>query len=80
MLAFIVLQMNQTSAEIMAGAEGITLNFWDLALKGGWIMIPILFLSLVAVFIFGDRYIAIHRASKIDTNLMNQIRQYILDG
>ncbi|MCF8358702.1 MAG: MotA/TolQ/ExbB proton channel family protein [Prolixibacteraceae bacterium] len=80
MLNFILVQMNQVAAEVAAEAEGITLNFWDLALKGGWIMVPILFLSLVAVFIFGDRYIAILRASKIDTNLMNQIKNYILEG
>jgi biopolymer transport protein ExbB len=80
MLNFILVQMNQAAAEVAAEAEGITLNFWDLALKGGWIMVPILFLSLVAVFIFGDRYIAIMRASKVDTNLMNQIKNYILEG
>lgn len=72
MLSLIMLQQVEPTA--------ITLNFWDLAMKGGWIMIPIFALSLIAIFIFGDRYFAIQRASKIDQSLMNQIRQNILDG
>jgi biopolymer transport protein ExbB len=80
MLTFIFLQVNQTAVMLAANQAGLSLNFWDLALKGGWIMIPIVALSLIAVYIFGDRYFAIQRASKIDPNLMNQIRQNISDG
>ncbi len=72
MLASILLQQTSPTA--------ITLDFWDLAMKGGWIMIPIALLSVISMYIFGDRYIAIYRASKIDNNLMNQIRQNIVDG
>ena len=42
--------------------DGISMNFFDLALKGGWIMIPILLLSIIAVYIFFDRYFAIKKA------------------
>ncbi|MBN1768925.1 MAG: MotA/TolQ/ExbB proton channel family protein [Prolixibacteraceae bacterium] len=82
MIAFILLQVNQAVSEAATAVEpeGISLKFWELAMKGGWIMIPILLLSLIALFIFGDRYFAIMRASKFDTNLMNQIRQNIQDG
>lgn len=74
MVALILLQ-EQVDVEQVA-----SLSFIDLAIKGGWIMIPILLLSLIAIFIFVDRYLAIQNASKIDQNLMNQIRQNILDG
>lgn len=82
MIAFILLQVNQAVGEAATAIEpeGISLKYWELALKGGWIMIPIVLLSLIALFIFGDRYFAIMRASKFDTNLMNQIRQNIQDG
>jgi len=60
--------------------QGITLDFWDLALKGGWIMIPIVLLSIVGIYIFGDRYVAIQKASKMDPHLMNQIRINIQEG
>jgi biopolymer transport protein ExbB len=53
------------------------LSFFDLAVKGGWIMIPIVLLSLIAVYIFIERYIVINRASRQDANFMNRIREYI---
>lgn len=63
-----------------AQPEGISLKFIDLALKGGWIMIPILLLSVIAVYIFVDRYFAIKRAGKFDTGLMEKVKGYILSG
>jgi biopolymer transport protein ExbB len=81
MLTFLLLQVNQTAADVLAmEPEGISLDFWDLALKGGWIMVPIALLSLIAIFIFGDRFIALSKASKVDSKLMAQIRQHIQEG
>ena len=54
--------------------EGISTKFIDLALKGGWIMIPILVLSVVAVYIFFDRYFAIKKAGKFDSGLLDKIK------
>jgi biopolymer transport protein ExbB len=56
------------------------LNYFDLAIKGGWIMIPLLFLSLVAVYIFVERYLALKKAAQEDVNFMNRIKDYIHDG
>ena len=52
----------------------LTLSYLELAKKGGWVMIPILILSVIAVYIFFERYLAIRKASKIDFNFMNRIR------
>ncbi len=62
------------------GISGETVKFIDLALKGGWVMVPILLLSIVAVYIFFERWGAISRASKIDINFMNRIKDYIHEG
>jgi biopolymer transport protein ExbB len=62
------------------GLSGETIKFIDLAIKGRWMMIPILLLSIVAVYIFFERWGAISRASKIDINFMNRIKDYIHDG
>ena len=43
-------------------------------------MLPILLLSVIAVYIFFERYFAINKASQIDTNFMNRIKDYIFDG
>jgi biopolymer transport protein ExbB len=44
----------------------ISLSIWDLAIKGGPIMIPIALLSILGIYIFIERYIVIGRASKED--------------
>ncbi|MDX1285538.1 MAG: MotA/TolQ/ExbB proton channel family protein [Draconibacterium sp.] len=60
--------------------EGITTRFIDLALKGGWIMIPIILLSIIAVYIFFDRYFAIKKAGKFDAGLLEKVKVYITSG
>ncbi len=52
----------------------------DLFLAGGWIMWVLLLLAGVTVFIFVERFIAINKASKWDSNFMNRIRDYIYEG
>jgi biopolymer transport protein ExbB len=75
-----LLQISLTEAANASQPTHDTLSYYDLALKGGWIMIPIFALSLVAVYIFIERYIAIKKAATEDKQFMNSIRNYILDG
>lgn len=63
-----------------AATSEISLSWWEMALKGGWIMIPIAVLSAIAVFIFFDRYLAIRKAQKVDVNFMDRIKEYIHEG
>ncbi len=78
---FLLLQINLTDSIATANEETgeLTLSYWELSLKGGWIMIPIAILSVVAVYIFVERYLAIKRASQTDVNFMNKIKDYIHD-
>jgi len=68
-----------TNTNIAETNGELQLRFWELALKGGWIMIPIIILSIVAVYIFIERYFAIKKASQTDINFMNKIKDYIHD-
>ena len=52
----------------------------DLAFKGGWIMVVLLLLSLMAIYIFIQRLMVIRRAGKEDESFMNRIKDYIHDG
>jgi len=56
------------------------INLWELALKGGWIMIPIFALLLIAVYIIIERIIGINKSAKEDPSFMNRIKDYIFDG
>lgn len=59
----------------------VEMNYFDMAMKGGpIIMIPLLILSIIAVYIFIERLVTIRKASKEDKNFMNRIKDYITDG
>lgn len=61
-------------------ATEMKLSIWELSLKGGIIMIPIVLLSIVAVYVFIERFIALTKASKEDSNFMNNIRDFMHNG
>jgi biopolymer transport protein ExbB len=72
-----ILQEGTAPAEQASVAK---LTLLDLALKGGWVMIPIILLSFVAAYIFIERYYVIKKVSKEDVNFMNRIKDYIHEG
>ena len=56
------------------------INVIDLAFKGGWIMVVLLLLSLMAGYFFIQRLLVIRRACKEDQYFMNRIKDYIHEG
>jgi biopolymer transport protein ExbB len=56
------------------------LSFFELLKMGGWIMIPLAIMLLMAVYVFAERYIAIRNAARIDNNFMNIVRDHIVSG
>ena len=82
-----LLQIQQTTNDLAtAAAEAVAqpteskLSLFELASKGGWIMVLLAILSVIAVYIFIERYIALSRASKYDSGFMDRIREYMKDG
>lgn len=63
-----------------AETEAVTMNAFDLALKGGWLMIVLLILLLMTIYVLIERTLVINKASKEDNSFMNRIKDYILDG
>ncbi len=56
------------------------LNLWSLSLKGGFIMIPIVLLSLVTIYIFVERLLVLRDAARQDDTFMQRIKDYIHAG
>jgi biopolymer transport protein ExbB len=52
----------------------------ELLILGGWIMLPLAILFVVTIFVFFERWIAIRKASNIEGNFMNIIRDHIMSG
>ena len=61
-------------------AQEKTLNLIDMATQGGWLMLVLLLLSVMAIYIFGNKWWLIYKAGQIDKNFMNDIRDFIHDG
>lgn len=61
-------------------AEEIKLSLWELAKEGGWIMLVLAIFSVIAIYIFVERFITINKASKKDDEFMNTIRTYMIEG
>jgi biopolymer transport protein ExbB len=61
-------------------ATELAIPIIELTLKGGWIMIPIALLSILAIYIFVERYFAIRKAGQEDTHFMNRIKEFIHEG
>ncbi|MFO7865069.1 MAG: MotA/TolQ/ExbB proton channel family protein [Salinivirgaceae bacterium] len=73
--------MADTAQNAATGAESeLSLSFFDMAIKGGIIMIPIVVLLILSVYIFFERFFALRDASKEDPTFMNRIKDYIHDG
>jgi biopolymer transport protein ExbB len=89
MLNRILLQIDITGQEsVELGSEMVqeekTLAIMDLITQGGTggilIMLSLFILSIIAVYIFVERFIAISKGAKEDENFMNNIKEFIRQG
>ncbi|HET9431640.1 MAG TPA: MotA/TolQ/ExbB proton channel family protein, partial [Chitinophagaceae bacterium] len=77
----IVDSLAQATAKLSGDRNGDGyLGFGELLIMGGWIMIPLAIMLLLAVYVFAERTIAIRNAARIDSNFMNIIRDHIVSG
>jgi biopolymer transport protein ExbB len=77
----LLLQIQQTTidtATVETSAE--TVSVWDLLLKGGYVMVPLILLLFLAVYIFVERILTIKQASKVPEQFTDQIRSLVAGG
>ena len=76
------MQINTTNNLItgQTNPTEISLSVYDLTLKGGWIMAVLGVLSIIAVYIFIERFLTIKKASQDDKHFMNNIRDFMHNG
>ncbi len=60
--------------------EELSFSLISMAAKGGWLMLVLLALSIVAIYIFGKKWWAIRQAGKIDKNFIKDVDNYLLEG
>lgn len=80
-LSILLLQADttiKTVADATAAPEKISL--FHLLSEGGVLMIPLFLCSVLMVYVFVERLLAIRNAGKIDPNFMSRMRDHITDG
>jgi biopolymer transport protein ExbB len=82
---FVLLQiMTDTSSatgnQVGTSAPGDELSLFSLLVKGGYVMIPILLLSIISVYLFIERYLYIKKTGKLDSYFITHIGQQLKEG
>ena len=67
-------------AETVTEATEIRMSLWDMTVQGGWIMLILAVFSVIALYIFIERFVTINKAAKKDDAFMETIRLYMKDG
>ena len=89
-MLFHLLQADTLGAMAQAASEAVSSpaqqptqmseSLWTLFTMGGPLMWVLLALSILAVYLIGRKWWTINQASKIDSNFMKDIRDYMNDG
>ncbi len=69
----------QTTDTAQQSAE-TSVSILDLAIKGGWVMIPIGILSVMAVYIIVERMLTLKKADKDPERFMEKIKNLVFNG
>jgi len=70
------------AADTLAPAESpnTAIGLMDLLIAGGYMMIPLYLLFILAIFIFVERLITLRKASKTPKNLLDQVKMMVQGG
>jgi biopolymer transport protein ExbB len=81
-----LLQMGDTAARIANNVSQNDTNqdghisLVELLTLGGWLMLPLALLFIITIYVFVERLMAVRKASQIEGNFMNIIRDHIVNG
>lgn len=77
-LGYAMPDLSSGALEVAQQAE--RLSVWELATKGGWIMIVLLILSLIALYVFIERLLLLRSMTKNNPTFTSKIRDYVREG
>ena len=74
------LTLLQVTDSLATTAQPEKLSILSLLMKGGLFMIPLLLLSILAIYVLIERYIVIRQAAKMDDAFLGPVKDYMLGG
>jgi biopolymer transport protein ExbB len=69
------LPVDSTTTAVVTSNE----NYFQLLMKGGWILVPLFFLFFLSIYIFIERWISISSLGKVDSTWISRIRELVAD-
>lgn len=57
-----------------------SISVFDLAVQGGFMMVPIFILSVIAIYLFFERLMIINKANQDPVQFMNRVKESVLKG
>ncbi|MEE4255517.1 MAG: MotA/TolQ/ExbB proton channel family protein [Bacteroidales bacterium] len=80
MILSVLLQANNAAEAAGVEPSEISISIYELVLKGGWIMAILGVFSIIAIYIFIERYFTLNKAAREDRYFMNNIKDFIKGG
>ena len=83
MLSIPSLILLQAPAEVASAnaIKEVEVNVLQLLMEGGWyIMLPLALMSLIGMYVFFERYLAIRKADQVSPDFMQKLKDYISQG
>ena len=75
-----LLQITTTQLDTLSTGGQEHMRIIELLLKGGFMMIPIFLLSILAVYIFVERMLTIKKASQVGDSFFDNVKNLVLKG
>lgn len=75
----VLLQIATDTTGVTSGGNG-SLSIIELAIEGGWIMIPLAVLSMAAIYLFVERLLVINKANLDPDAFMGRVKDLVMRG
>ncbi len=80
LLVILQIVTDTTQTAVVSGGAEQEISLLNLLFKGGYVMIPILLLSVLSVYLFIERYLYIKRTGKYDPQFLTNMSQKLKEG
>lgn len=77
---FVLLQVDTTAVDTAQAATSQGSSLLDILVLGGWVMIPLLLLSVLTFYLLIERLITIRKAASNPDTITDRIRDYVRNG
>jgi biopolymer transport protein ExbB len=73
-------QVDPATADTAQAAASQATSLLDVLVLGGWVMIPLVLLSVLTIYLFVERWITIREASSNPDAITDRVREYVRNG